>query len=41
MQKATVARNLNTFRDGWRVLRTLVRECAVRLPATAAVRDES
>jgi glycosyltransferase involved in cell wall biosynthesis len=33
--------NLNTFRDGWRVLRTLVREWAVRMPATSAVRDES
>jgi glycosyltransferase involved in cell wall biosynthesis len=33
--------NLNTFRDGWRVLRTLVREWAVRLPAGTAVRDES
>jgi glycosyltransferase involved in cell wall biosynthesis len=33
--------NLHTFRDGWRVLRTLLREWAVRLPASAPVRDES
>jgi glycosyltransferase involved in cell wall biosynthesis len=33
--------NLHTFRDGWRVLRTLLREWAVRLPSQAPVRDES
>lgn len=33
--------NLNTWRDGWRVLRTLVREWAARIPAPATVPDES
>ncbi len=33
--------NLNTFRDGWRVVRTLLRESMLRTGTTSPVRDDS
>ncbi|MHA7240014.1 glycosyltransferase family 2 protein [Arthrobacter sp. TMS1-12-1] len=41
LNRISGASNLQTFRDGWRVLRTLARECSTWEPPTGGARPES